>query len=119
MPKDGLVRLPDHITASLMRALMHVRHTPAARLLLKPPEHTRAPVWSTPKADYDVLHRGEKVGRIWRFTYTREPHQDFPWHWTLVSESRKQDSGHSLTLHEAMEHFRHAWDTSTPDQAAG
>ena len=75
MPKDGLIRLPDHIVAPLMRALMVVRHNPHSRLLLQPAEHPRPPVWGALKSDYDVTWRGEKVGRIWRHTYEREPHE--------------------------------------------
>jgi len=47
----------------MLRLLMHIRHTPEARLLLVPPAHTRAPVCSTPNADYDVMYRGERIGR--------------------------------------------------------
>jgi hypothetical protein len=116
MAKDGLMRLPDHMCATMLRLLMHIRHTPEARLLLVAPERQRAPVWSTANADYDVKYRGRTVGRIWRFIYLRERHEGFPWHWDIRCDSRKHEWGHALTLHEAMEQFRVTWDTLAPDQ---
>jgi hypothetical protein len=116
MGKDGLIRLPDQMCAAMLRVLLHIRHTPEARLRLVRPERARAPVWSIPNADYDVTYRGEKVGRIWRFVYRREPHEAFPWHWDIQSENRKHEFGHALTLHEAMEQFRATWDSLAPDQ---
>jgi hypothetical protein len=114
--KDGLARLPDHVVAHLMRALTHVRHTPQNRLLLIPPDAPRGPVVSDARnADYDVCWRGRKVGRVWRYDYVRNPGEGFPWHWSLNAEERKSDWGHCLTLHEAMEQFRNAWDLSAPD----
>src|SRR5258708_6160210 len=93
MPKEGLVRLSDHVCAQMLRVLFHIRHTPEARLLLVPPERARGPVWSTPNADYDVMCRGQKVGRIWRFIYLREHYEFFPWHWDISSETRKHELG--------------------------
>lgn len=119
MPKDGLTRLPDHIVAPLLRALMHVRHAPHCRLYLQSPDDERAPVWSTRNADYDVVWRGEKVGRIWRFIYTGERHEGYPWHWVIKARDRKDESGHSLTRHEATEQFRTAWDRIDPDALVG
>ena len=96
MPDDGLMLLPNHITASLMRALMFIRHTPEARLLLRPPERERAPVWSTPNADYDVMHRSEKVGRIWRFIYAREqsvePHRVGMAPWRFAVDRQRESA---------------------------
>jgi hypothetical protein len=37
----------------------------------------RAPVWNNPKRDYDVIWRGEKIGRIWRFIYRGERHEEY------------------------------------------
>jgi len=119
MPKDGLMRLPDGIVAPLLRALMQIRHSPHSRLLLQPPGQPRAPVWDARKSDYDVTWRGETVGRIWRHTYEGEPHEGFPWHWRIREPRRKEESGHALTLHEAMEQFRAAWDRLAPDVDTG
>lgn len=120
MPRDGLTPLPASITAHLLRALQHVRHAPHCRLLLMPPASGRAPVWDKPKADYDVIWREQTVGRIWRFDYGHQGYgEGFPWHWDIRAADRKHESGHSLTLHEAMEHFRSAWDLLEPDQRTG
>src|SRR3954453_7328673 len=86
MPKDGLARLPDHIVAPLLRALMHIRHTPHSRLLLQHPTNGRAPSWDQ-SLDFDVVGRREKVGRIWRHAYVREVFEEYPWHWD-ISTSR-------------------------------
>jgi hypothetical protein len=118
MPKDGLVRLPDHIVAPLLRALMHIRHTPQSRLLLEHPTEGRAPGWNI-TTDFDVLWRGQKVGRIWRHIYVREAFEEFPWHWDITAANRRHEWGHSLTLHEAMEQLRLAWDRLEPDALSG
>ena len=118
MSKDGLVRLPDHIVAPLLRALMHVRHTPQSRLLLEHPSSGRAPGWDA-STNFDVLWRGEKVGRIWRHTYVRETFEEHPWHWDISASNRPHEWGHSLTLHEAMEQLRMAWDRLKPESMLG
>jgi hypothetical protein len=117
--KGELVRLPDHVVAPLLRALEHVRHAPHCRLYLQAPDSDRAPVWNTPRADYDVIWRGAKVGRIWRFIYRGERHEGWPWHWVIRAEHRPGEEGHALTLHEAMEQFRAAWDRLKPDAVVG
>ncbi len=114
--EDGVTYLPEYITAHLMRALFHVRHNPNDRLILQPPANPRAPVWNTPKADYDVIYRGQCVGHIWRFVHDDSP--GFAWHWGIRAKDRKHESGHSLTRWEAMEQFRAAWDTLLPDAQA-
>jgi len=120
MPKDGLVRLPDHIVAGLLRALASICHTPQSRLHLLPPAGGgRAPVWDTPNADFDVMWRGRRVGRIWRFVYEREECEACPWHWDISAPDRKHEWGHALTLHEAMEQFRTTWDRLEPGMPVG
>ena len=117
MPNDdGLTRLPDAMVATLMRALSQVRHNPNDRLLLQPPRDARAPVWHTPKADYDVWYRGQIVGRVWRFIYDEGEAQGYAWHWEMRAPNRKRPWRHALTLHEAMEQFRGTWDATAPDQ---
>jgi hypothetical protein len=98
-----------------MRALVHVRHTPEARLLLQHPENDRAPVWNR-KLDYDVIFRGQKVGRVWRFDYQRDRREGWPWHWDITCDDRKNEWGDAFTLVEAMEQFRATWDRLAPNQ---
>lgn len=77
MPKDGLRRLPDHIVAPLLRALMTIPRRPDTRLTLQRVDDTRPPGWD--KRDYNVLWRGRRVGRIW--FYDRYDDRKGPWHW--------------------------------------
>jgi hypothetical protein len=111
MPKDGLRPLPDDIVAPLLRALVTIRPTPEARLYLQRAEYGRAPGWDA-DTDYNVLFRSRPVGRIWRFIYAGDTWQDYPWHWQIspLNDEQKVDWGHAMTLIEAMEHFRRAWD---------
>jgi hypothetical protein len=118
MPKDGLIRLPDHIVAPLLRALMHIRHTPQSRLTLHQATTGRAPSWDQ-SSDFDVMWRGEKVARVWRHTYVRENFEEHPWHWDITAPRRKHEWGHSLTLHEALEQLRMAWDRLKPEEDSG
>lgn len=91
-------------------ALVTLRPAPEARLYLQRAEYGRAPGWDA-STDYNVLFRGRPIGRIWRFIYDKERHQDFPWHWRLMPPNEgREDWGHAMTLIEAMEHFRRAWD---------
>lgn len=112
MPKDGVRPLPDAIVAPLMRALATIRPTPENRLYLERSERGRPPGWDAAN-DYNVIFRERPVGRIWRFIYDKTTHADYPWHWDLRppdDDAGKVDWGHAMTLLEAMEHFRAAWD---------
>ena len=40
----------------------------------------------------------------------REVFEEYPWHWDISTSRRKHEWGHALTLHEAMEQLRMAWD---------
>jgi len=111
-PKDRLVRLPDHLTATLLRALMSIRPRPESRLILQRSEYGRPPGWD-PKTDYNVLFRGKTVGRIWHFDY-RDHSGDMgrlPWHWHFQRYAMAPTiNGHAPTLEAAMAEFRRAWD---------
>ena len=112
MPKqDGLVRLPDHVTASLLRALMCIRPRPESRLILHPTDYDRPPAFDA-KTDFDVLFRGGVVGRMWRHEYRNHPWQRLgPWHWDFRDAAGgKSIEGHAPTLQAAMADFRSAWD---------
>ena len=56
--------------------------------------------------DYDVIHDGETVGRIYRMKADREL-----WRWMIRSwvPSPGPSGGLSATLHEAMAAFQAAW----------
>ena len=120
MPKpDGLKRLPDHVVAPLLRALMTIPRRPDARLILQKVEPGRPPGWSN-EPDYNVMFRGRAVGRIWRFDYGRDAGGEigrhlWHWHWREV-EGRADTTGHAPTLEAAMTAFRKAWDTPAPTQ---
>ena len=62
MPNDGLRKLPDHVVAPLLRALMCIPRTPEGRLSLRkvvPPRlHCNA-------EDYRVHKQDDVVGSIW------------------------------------------------------
>ena len=95
-PKDRLVRLPDHVTATLLRALMSIR----------------PPGWD-PNTDYNVLFRGKTVGRIWRYHYRgHDGDMDrLNWHWQFQCFAMAPTiDGHAPTLEAAMAEFRRAWD---------
>jgi hypothetical protein len=82
MPKkDGLVTLPDHVTAGLLRALMSIRRKPESRLLLQRSEYGRAPGYDQ-QNDYNVVWQGRWVGRIWRYDYPNHTWTGLgSWHW--------------------------------------
>ena len=113
MPNDGLRKLPDHVVAPLLRALMCIPRTPDNRLILKPAAEGRPPNWDK-TADFDVLLRGRRIGRVWRFDYTHVtsgPRAGYPWHWYWRSvEGRDDAEGDAPTLEAAMADFRRAWD---------
>ena len=96
----------------LLRALVTIRPTPENRLYLRRSEYGRAPGWDAAN-DYNVVYRERPVGRVWRHIYERHAWQDYPWHWSMRPDGdaiSDEDWGHSMTLQEAMEQFRRAWD---------
>lgn len=114
---DGLKRLPDHVVAPLLRALMTIPRRPDARLILQKVEPGRPPGWDR-QPDYNVLFRGRAIGRIWRFEYPDSGEMGrHPWHWRWREvEGRADTAGHAPTLEAAMTDFRKAWDTPAPTQ---
>jgi hypothetical protein len=62
MPKDGLRPLPLHVVAPLLRALMCIPRTPAARLYLRRAVPHRMHMTDE---DYRVFWRERPVGDIW------------------------------------------------------
>jgi len=118
MPKDGLKRLPDHIVAPLLRALMCVERRPDSQLRLQRIDYGRPPGWDA-KTDFNVLFRGQRIGRIWRFDYSRDVRGDmgrYPWHWHWRNVVGRADrTGHAPTLESALADFRQAWDAAEPD----
>jgi hypothetical protein len=120
MPKDGLRRLPDHVTAALLRALMTIPRRPDSRLILQRPEYGRPPGYDR-ENDFRVLFRGRAIGRIWRYDYAVSASGDraryhWHWHWRDV-EGREDTTGDAPTLQSAMADFRRAWDG--PQQREG
>jgi hypothetical protein len=120
MPKwDGLKPLPQQIIAPLLRALACIPRTVHSRLLLRKVESGRPPGWDD--NDYDVLFRGQRVGRIWCFDYTGRASGDrarYRWHWYCRDiQCRKDTEGDAPTLETAMADFRRTWDS--PESNAG
>jgi hypothetical protein len=113
MSKDGLRRLPDHIVAPLLRALMSIPRRPDARLILKPVEDARPPGFDKSR-DYNVVFRGRVIGRVWQYDYRKVASGEvgrMPWHWNWSHvEGRANADGHALTLESALADFRRAWD---------
>ena len=68
MRSNGLRRLPDHVVAPLLRAIIMIPHVAEARLLLRRSEWARPPTRDV-NDDYNVIWRDETVGRIWRSDY--------------------------------------------------
>ena len=119
MPKpDSLKRLPDHVVAPLLRALMTIPRRPEARLLLQKVEPGRPPGWDS-EPDYNVVCRGRAIGRIWRFAYGNYSgdmgRHAWHWYWRDV-EGRADMQGHAPTLEAAMAEFRKAWDAPPQTQ---
>ena len=95
MPKwDGLRPLPEHVLAPLLRALACIPRTADTRLLLRKVESGRPPGRDA-ENDFDVLFRGRRVGRIWRYDYTGKLSGDrarFLWHWYFGNAEGRKDT---------------------------
>ena len=124
MPKDGLRRLPDHVVAPLLRALMCIPRRPESRLSLRkvvPPRlHRNA-------EDYRVHKQDDVVGSIWL-----DPNPETleakiaPWIWSIDTTRGGTDMEHGWwsggrfrTREEAMNAFRNAWDSHQPKKSTG
>ena len=106
MPKDGLRRLPDHVTAALLRALMTLPAPRRAQLILQRVAEDRGPFWNA-ETDYDVLWRGKRVGRIDCEPNPYPHEQHVPWRWFL-DDAKGMAHGRAATREEAMTAFRKA-----------
>lgn len=124
MPADGLKRLPDHVVAPLLRALMTIPHRPESRLYLR-----RAVPHRLHKTDedYRVFRRtaaGEvpeevNIGDIWL-----DPHPEgaaeilAPWRWSIDTTWGNPNGwwahGRARSREEAMRELRNAWDSYQP-----
>lgn len=118
MRDDNFQRLPESVTATLLRALMTIRPRPDNRLTLQRPEEDRAPGWDR-LTDYHVIWRGQRIGRVWQYAYVNHPWTGLgPWHWQWSSVPGKPNTeGHAPTLEAAMADFRRAWDASSASVA--
>ena len=96
-----------------MRAVACIPRTRDARLLLVKRTDGRPPGWDR-ENDYDVVFRGRKVGRIWKYDYTGKVGGEMAlwlWHWDWRDvDGRKDAEGHCGSLEVAMAQFREAWD---------
>jgi hypothetical protein len=120
MPDDAPKLLPKHVVSALLRALATIRRRPQPpRLVLRRAEFGRVPGWDD-KNDYNVLWRGQVVGRIHKFDrYDTAPYKGFAWHWYWRdAPDRKDAQGHAHSLEEAMSDFRNAWDDAAPKSGA-
>lgn len=130
MPKDGLRRLPDHVVAPLLRALMSIPRTPDKRLYLRkavPPRMHRT------EEDYRVVKRAapgsvrdeDHVGSIWLDPRAEQIEDKIaPWRWSIDTTNGGTDktgwwaSGRARTREEAMAALRNAWDSYQPRKSA-
>ena len=89
---------PETATQSCAGAAALVRRTDG-----RPPGYDR-------ENDYDVVFRGRKVGRIWKYDYTGKTSGEMArwlWHWDWRNvEGRKDADGHCGSLAQAMADFR-------------
>jgi hypothetical protein len=115
---DNFKWLPDRVVAPLLRALMCVPPQDK-RLYLRRAEHPRRPGLDQ-ENDYNILFRGNQVGRIWRYEYPNHPWAGLgPWHWSRCNErGRDVAKGHGSTLAAVMADFRREWDAAQKRGAA-
>jgi hypothetical protein len=94
-------------------ALACIPRTADQRLLLAKRTDGRPPGWDR-ENDHDVVFRGRKVGRIWKYDYTGKTSGEMArwlWHWDWRDvDGRKDAQGHAPSLEAAMTDFRSAWD---------
>lgn len=119
MPKwDRLKPLPQHVVAPLLRALACIARRPESRLVLQPAREARPPFYNLVD-DYNVMHRGRRVGRI---SFNHKPYADemqLRWRWFLNDTQRnRMADGRTATRAEAMAAFRHQFDTLPDDTIA-
>jgi len=118
MPKDGLRRLPDHVVAPLLRALMCIPRRPESRLHLRkvvPPRMYRC------EEDYRVHKQDDVVGSIWLDPRPESLEEKIaPWIWSIDTTRGGANvdgwwaKGRARTREEAMNAFRNAWDSYQP-----
>ena len=107
---DNFKWLPDKVVAPLLRALMCIPPRDK-RLYLRRADHPRRPGLDQ-QNDYDIIWRGNRVGRIWRHDYQNHPWSGLGlWHWSRCNaRGRHVAEGHGPTLEAVMADFRRAWD---------
>jgi hypothetical protein len=72
MPKDSLRRLPDNVTAALLRALITLPAPRNNRLVLQRADDDRPPGYDKTN-DYNVMFQGRQIGRICATTTQARP----------------------------------------------
>ena len=129
MSNDGLRRLPDHVVAALLRALMTIRHRPESRLYLRKcvPHriHMTEEDYRVFATIHDDLPREEPVGNIWLDPAPETLEAKIaPWRWAIdttrggTNKDGWWSRGRSRTRDEAMAAFRNAWDSYQPKKSA-
>lgn len=128
MPKDGSKRLPDHVVAPLLRALMTIPRRPEGSLYLRkavPPRMHRN------EEDYRVFRRPGiqglpdemTVGDIWLDPRPESPAEIMmPWRWSINTTWGKEDGwwakGRERSREDAMRAMRNAWDNYQPKKTS-
>jgi hypothetical protein len=124
MSQDELRRLPGHVVAPLLRALMSIPRRPESRLYLRKVSERR--MLTSSGHDYRVYFRDRNVGDIWVDGKAPETVEEklMPWQWKIETRQGADfpthwAGGRARTLEEAMEAFRNAWDNYQPKTGAG
>lgn len=62
--------------------------------------------------DYDVIHEGETIGRIFKAIPGANAPQDRPWFWTILTTGPQADwqKGYAADLEVAKVRFRENWE---------
>jgi hypothetical protein len=123
-PRTAFSRLPDHVVAPLLRALMCITRRPESRLNLRkvvPPRMRRN------AEDYRVHKQDDVVGSIWGDPNPATLEAKIArWIWSIDTTRGGTDmehgwwsGGRSRTREEAVNAFRNAWDGHQPMKKAG
>jgi hypothetical protein len=125
-------RLPGHVVAPLLRALMSIRRTPERSLYLR--RVTERRMLTASAEDYRVYRRimigalpsDEPIGNIWLDDRAESTEEKIaPWRWSIDTTRSGTNAdgwwakGRARTREEAMDAFRNAWDSYQPKKGAG